>query len=65
MKATEVREKPTEELEGMHKDLQRELWKLRFDNLANQLDDTSKIGKVRRDIARINTILAERREASE
>ena len=65
MKPAEVREKSTEELQGLHRELTRDLWKLRFDNLANQLDNTSQIGKLRRDIARINTILTERSGASE
>ena len=61
MKATDVREKTTDELVGLEKDLQRELWKARFENHANQLDNTAQIPRLRRDIARVKTILAERR----
>ncbi|MBW1762927.1 MAG: 50S ribosomal protein L29, partial [Deltaproteobacteria bacterium] len=39
----------------------RQLWKARFDNHTNQLDDTSSIPKLRRDLARVKTILTERR----
>jgi large subunit ribosomal protein L29 len=61
MKASEVRERTDEELENLEKDLARELWQARFDNHTNQLDDTSKVKKLRRDIARAKTILTERR----
>jgi large subunit ribosomal protein L29 len=60
VKIDDVREKTTEELVGLEKDLARDLWKSRFDNHTNQLDDTSKIGKLRKDIARIKTVLLER-----
>ncbi|MDH5493434.1 MAG: 50S ribosomal protein L29 [Myxococcales bacterium] len=67
MKSAEVREKTTEELVGLEKDMQRQLWKARFDNHANQLDDTAQIPRLRRDLARVKTILAERQrqEATE
>ena len=61
MKASEVRERTNEELENLERDLRRQLWKARFDNFTNQLDDTSSVKKLRRDIARVNTILTERR----
>jgi large subunit ribosomal protein L29 len=41
--------------------LRRQLWKARFDNHTNQLDDTSTIKKLRQDLARVKTILTERR----
>ncbi len=66
MKSTEIREKATDELETLEQDLTRKLWKSRFENHSNQLDDTSSIPKLRRDIARVKTILTERRsEATE
>ena len=58
--AAELREQTSEELRAVQRDLVRELWKARFDNHTNQLDDTSKIKKLRRRIARVNTILTER-----
>lgn len=63
MKPSEVRERTDDELENLQQDLQRELWKARFDNFTNQLDDTSRINKLRRDIARVKTVLTERRES--
>lgn len=63
MKSQEVREKTTEELTTLEKDLARQLWKARFDNHTNQLDDTSSIKKLRRDLARVKTILTQRRSA--
>ena len=61
MNATEIREgHTTEELQKLVAELRRKLWKARFDNHTNQLDDTSEIKKIRRDIARAKTILTER-----
>jgi large subunit ribosomal protein L29 len=61
VKTTEIKEKATDELENLAQDLTRKLWKARFENHSNQLDDTSSIPKLRRDIARVKTILTERR----
>jgi large subunit ribosomal protein L29 len=60
MKAKEMRERSVGELEGMERDLSRELWKTRFTNFTNQLDDTAKLRRLRREIARIKTILTEK-----
>ena len=60
MKAKEMRERSLNELQGMERDLTRELWKTRFTNFTNQLDDTAKLRRLRREIARIKTILTER-----
>ena len=61
MKISEVREKTTEELQSLESDLRRQLWKSRFKNQTNQLDDTSSIPKIRRNIAKVKTVLTERR----
>lgn len=61
MKPADIRESTTEELSIMEGDLRRQLWKARFDNHTSQLDDTSLIQKLRRDLARVKTILTERR----
>jgi large subunit ribosomal protein L29 len=60
MKAKELRERSESELQGMEKDLQRELWKTRFSNFTNQLDDTAKLRRLRRSVARVKTILAQK-----
>jgi len=59
MKAKELRERTVGELEGMERDLSRELWKTRFSNFTNQLDDTAKLRRLRREIARVKTILTQ------
>jgi large subunit ribosomal protein L29 len=61
MKAKELREKSSEELEALVGELGRTLWKSRFDNHTNQLDNTAKIPGLRRDVARAKTILSERK----
>lgn len=60
MKASELREQTIDELKEQERDLTRELWKTRMDNHTNQLDDTAKLRRLRRDIARIKTILTQR-----
>ena len=59
MKATEVRELNTAELESKLKDLKAELFNLRFQLTINQLDNPMRIKAVKKDIARIKTVLRE------
>ena len=60
MKTTELRERTDSELTAMEQELIRELWKARFSNFTNQLDDTAKLVRLRRQIARVKTLLSER-----
>ena len=60
MKATEIRERNAEELKELEADLRRQVWKARFDNHSNSLDNTSKIKRLRRDLARVKTIVTQR-----
>lgn len=60
MKAAEVRERTTEDLENLEKELARDLFKARIQNHTNQLQSNAEIGKLRRDIARVKTILRQR-----
>lgn len=60
MKPSEIREKTTEELVELEKTMARELFKARFANYSNQLDDTDSVRRSRRDIARVKTVLTER-----
>lgn len=60
MKNEELREQTVDELRERERDLTRELWQARMDNHTNQLDDTAKIRRLRRDIARVKTLLTER-----
>lgn len=59
MKVSEVKELNTEELESKLKDLKAELFNLRFQLTINQLDNPMRIKAVKKDIARIKTILRE------
>ncbi|HVN33474.1 MAG TPA: 50S ribosomal protein L29 [Thermoanaerobaculaceae bacterium] len=60
MKAKELREKSIEELRNSQTDLKEQLFKLRFQKATGQIQNPAKIRMVRRDIARVETILAER-----
>jgi large subunit ribosomal protein L29 len=64
MKAKEMRERTLGELEQMERDLTRDLWKTRFSNFTNQLDDTAKVRRLRREIARVKTILTQKAQQS-
>ena len=57
MKASEVREMTTAELESKLKDLKEELFNLRFQLAINQLNNPMRISGVKKDIARIETVL--------
>ena len=57
MKASELRELSVEELQAKLKDLKQELFNLRFQLAVNQLENSSRIGSVKKDIARVSTIL--------
>jgi large subunit ribosomal protein L29 len=60
VKISDLRERSNADLEQLQQELARELWKSRFNNYTNQLDDTAKISRTRRSIAQIKTILTER-----
>ena len=60
MKPAEVRDMDTEELHGRISELKEELFNLRFQLATGQLDNHRRMQTVRRDIARIRTILRER-----
>lgn len=59
MKATELRTKTKEELVSTLFELSREQFNLRMQKGTGQLAKSSQIKQVRRDIARINTVLSE------
>ena len=60
MKANELREKTRDDLTVLKKKYSREIMDARFKNSMGQLDNKSLIRKLRRDIARINTIIHEK-----
>jgi large subunit ribosomal protein L29 len=60
MKASELRARSAEELQQELHSLLKAQFSLRMQKATQQLTNTSQIGKVRRDIARIRTMLAEK-----
>jgi large subunit ribosomal protein L29 len=60
MNATEIRELETDELHGRIGELKEELFNLRFQLATGQLDNHARMKQVRREIARIRTVLRER-----
>lgn len=60
MKAIELRDKKVDELKKIILDLRKELFNLRFQKSSSQLQNTARIRQVRRDLARIKTVLGEK-----
>ena len=60
MKASELRAMTSKELNDKLKDLKQELFNLRFQHAINQLDNPHRIVDVKRDIARVLTVLQEK-----
>ncbi|MDD2213441.1 50S ribosomal protein L29 [Oscillospiraceae bacterium HV4-5-C5C] len=60
MKAKDYRDKSSEELNQEIVALKEQLFKLRFQNATKQLENTAELRLVKRDLARVNTILRER-----
>lgn len=63
MEITELRDCNDERLADLAKTLRRQLFDARIKNYTNQLDDTASIRRSRRDLARVETIISERRNA--
>jgi len=63
-KTSELRNMETEELENRLADVRQEQFNLRFQLVTGQLDNSSRITQVRREIARIETLLREREIAA-
>ena len=63
MKATEIRKMSAAELESKLGDLKKDLFQLRLQHAPNQLDNPVKIAEVKRDIARVKTIIREQQLA--
>ncbi len=64
MKAEEVRAKSQDELKEQLLALKKEQFNLRFQRASGQLENTGRMREVRRDIARIKTILTEKTATS-
>ena len=64
MKASEVRAMSVAELEKKLADLKKDLFNLRLQHATNQLENPGKINDVKKDIARVKTIIREKQTAS-
>ena len=59
MKPADLRDLPYEELKGKLAETKQELFNLRFQMATNQLDSTARLRTVRREVARISTVMRE------
>ena len=59
MKASELRNMSAEQLTAKLKELKAELFNLRFQHAINQLENPMRIQTVKREIAKVNTVLSE------
>ena len=64
MKPEKVRELSLEELHGKERELAEQLFRLRFQKAVGQLDNPLKLRETRRDIARVKTILTEKKKGA-
>ena len=64
MKASELRSKSGDELREQLLQLKKEQFNLRFQKATGQLENTSRVREVRRDIARLKTLLAQQSAAA-
>ena len=60
MKASKIREMSVDQLQGEIHDMSQQLFKLRFQKATGQLENKSKMRQVRKDLARVKTILTEK-----
>ena len=60
MKIEDIRAMTPDELEDKIKGLRKEAFNLRFQKASGQLENTSRVRQVRRDIARVKTVTAEK-----
>lgn len=64
MKAAELRDLATEELEAKSRELRGELFNVKVKRSTGQLESTALLMQLRRDIARVETVLREKRGAT-
>ena len=57
MNATELKEKTVDQLNELLVDLKKEAFKLRFQAATNQLENTARMRAVKKDVARVKTII--------
>lgn len=64
MKASELRELAMEELDQKARESRGEFFNAKVKHATGQLEDTAKLRRLRRDIARVETVLRQKREAT-
>ena len=60
MRGKEIRDRSDQELADLESRLARDIFRLRFQNFTNRLDDSSQLAKTRKDLARVKTIRRQR-----
>ncbi len=65
MKASDIRAKTVDELKDLLVELKKEQFNLRFQKATQQLESTARVREVRRDIARVKTIVAQKLNSQE
>ncbi len=60
MKASKYRDMTTDQLDAEARDLAQQLFRLRFQKATGQVDNPQKIREIRRDVARLKTVLTEK-----
>jgi len=64
MKASKYRDMTTDQLDAEARDLAQQLFRLRFQKATGQVDNPQKIREIRRDVARLKTVLTEKGKTS-
>lgn len=62
MKASKLREMSIEELANEREELSKQLFQLRLQKATGQLDNTSKVRLIRKDLARVETVMTEKEQ---
>ena len=62
MKASKMREMSVTELSDEAREMSKQLFQLRLQKATGQLDNVNKIREIRKDLARVNTVLTEKEE---
>jgi large subunit ribosomal protein L29 len=65
MKPSDLRDLSPEELAAKEKDVREELFNLKFQHATGQLDNTARIPHLKKDLARVKTVLREKKEDSQ
>jgi large subunit ribosomal protein L29 len=64
MKAKDLTERTDDALRELEKSIQNDIFQAKFKNYTNRLNDTASVRRLRRDLARVKTILSQRSAAA-